>query len=259
MADLPPDRVTPRMPSFSFVGVDYFGPFLVKRGRSTIKRYGVIFTCLVLRTIHIEVAHLLDTSSFIQVLRRFIARRDPVMKIRSDNATNFVGAEKGLKLSIDKWNQNVIRKFLLQKQIKWVFNTPAASHHRGVWERCIRSIRKVLNAVTHLQTLDEESLATFMCEVENIINNRPLTCVSSDVKDMQPLTPNMLLHQKQDISLPPGEFDSSDLFSRKRWRHVQYMSDMFWKRWVYLLSKESRLRPSLRFKFGQQYSRLKFS
>ena len=121
MADLPPDPVTPGMPPFSFVGVDYFGPFLVKRGRSTIKRYGVIFTCLVLRAIHIEVAYSLDTSSFIQVSRRFIARRGPVIEIRSDNAANFVGAEKELKLSIDKWNQNVINKFLLQKQIKWVF------------------------------------------------------------------------------------------------------------------------------------------
>ena len=117
-------------------------------------------------------------------------------EIRSDNATNFVGAEKKLKLSIDKWNQNVIHKFLSQKQIKWVFNTPAASHHDGVWERCIRSVSKVLNAVTQFQTLDEESLVIFMCEVENIINNRPLTYVSSDVKGMQPLTPNMLLHQK---------------------------------------------------------------
>ena len=32
MADLPGDRVTPGKPTFSFVGVDCFGPFLVKRG-----------------------------------------------------------------------------------------------------------------------------------------------------------------------------------------------------------------------------------
>ena len=85
-----------------------------------------------------------------QVLRRFIARRGPVIKIRSDKAANFVGAEKELKLSIDKWNQNIIYKVLLQKQIKWVFNTYATLHHGGVWERCIRSIQKVLNAVTRL-------------------------------------------------------------------------------------------------------------
>ena len=74
------------------------------------------------------------------LLRRFIARRGAVIEIRSDNATNFVGAKKELKLLINEWNQTAIHNFLLQKQIKWIFNTPAASHHGGVWERCIRSV-----------------------------------------------------------------------------------------------------------------------
>ena len=74
MADLPADRVTPDKPPFTYVGVDCFGPFSVKRGRSIVKRYGVIFTCLIIRAVHVEVAHSLDTSSFINALRRFIAR-----------------------------------------------------------------------------------------------------------------------------------------------------------------------------------------
>ena len=181
MVDLPPDRVTPGMPPFSFVGVNYFGPFTVKRGHCSVKRYGVLFTCLVLRAIHIEVSHTLDTSSFINALHRFIACRGAVIEIRSDNATNFVKAEKELKLLINEWNQTAIHNFLLQKQIKWIFNIPAASHHGGVWEGCIRSVRKILNSVVR-QTLDDESLTTFICEMENIINSRQLTAVSNDFK-----------------------------------------------------------------------------
>ena len=71
-----------------------------------------------------------------------------------------------------------------------------------------------------------------MCEVENIINSRPLTAVSNDVKDLQPLTPNMLLCLKEEQSLPPGTEDSFDVYSSKRWRRVQYLSNLFWKRWV---------------------------
>ena len=220
------------MPPFSFVRVDYFGPFTVKRGRCSVKRYGVLFICLVLRAIHIEVSHTLDKSSFINALRRFIARRGAVIEIRSDNATNFVGAEKELKLLINEWNQTAIHNFLLQKQIKWIFNTPAASHHGGVWERCIRSVRKILNSVVRQQTLDDESLTTFMCKVENIINSRPLIAVSNNVKDLQPLTPNMLLCLKEEQSLPPGIEDSFDVYSSKRWRRVQYLANLFWKRWV---------------------------
>ena len=46
MADLPADRVTPGQSPFTSVGIDCFGPLRVRRGRSLVKRYGVIFTCL---------------------------------------------------------------------------------------------------------------------------------------------------------------------------------------------------------------------
>ena len=44
MADLPADRITPKKPPFTSVGVDCFGPLQVRRSRSLVKRYGVIFT-----------------------------------------------------------------------------------------------------------------------------------------------------------------------------------------------------------------------
>lgn len=42
MANLPESRVLAEKPSFTSVGVDYFGPFQVHRGQSLVKRYSVI-------------------------------------------------------------------------------------------------------------------------------------------------------------------------------------------------------------------------
>ncbi|KAK7899043.1 hypothetical protein WMY93_019896 [Mugilogobius chulae] len=133
MSDLPLSRITPDEPPFS-VGLDCFGPFEVKRGRAVVKRYGLIFTCLAIRAIHLEVLSSLDTDSFINGLRRFIARRGQVLEIRSDNGTNFVGAERELKEALEKLNHTLINGMLLQKNVKWIFNTPAASHHGGLGE-----------------------------------------------------------------------------------------------------------------------------
>jgi hypothetical protein len=115
MADLPADRITPGRPPFTFVGVDLFGPFVVKRGRTELKRYGCLFTCLTLRAIHIEVVHSLETDSFILALQRFVCRRGQVEIIRSDNATNFVGAANEIRRAIEKeWNHEKISSFLRQ-------------------------------------------------------------------------------------------------------------------------------------------------
>ena len=231
MADLPKDRLEVNSAPFINVGIDYFGPFAVKRARSTVKRYGCIFTCLVTRALHIEVAASLDTSSFINALQRFIARRGQPEQLRSDNGTNFVGAEKELRLALKELDQCKITNFLRPKGIQWHFNPPSASHMGGVWERQIRSIRAVLKGLTTQQTVDEEGLATLMCLVESILNGRPITKLSDDPNDDLPLTPNHLLLLRDGPRAPPGVFEKSDLYG-KRWRQIQYLADLFWRRWV---------------------------
>lgn len=183
-----------------------------------------------------------DTDSFINALQRFICRRGQPNELRSDKGTHFVGGERELRVAVDKWNTNKTRCFLQQKSIDWRFNTPIASHMGGVWERQIRSIQRILSALLKEQSIDNESLSTLFCIVESIVNGRPLTTVSSDHKDLEPLTPNHLLLLRQDPVLPPGEFVKEDVYSRRRWKQVQYLADVFWRRWTreYLPSLQLR-------------------
>ncbi|KAL2092716.1 hypothetical protein ACEWY4_012514 [Coilia grayii] len=139
-------------------------------------------------------------------------------------------------------NERKIQDALLPDGIEWSFNPPAASHHGGVWERLIRSVRQVLNSTLHQQSIDDEGLQTLFCEAEAILNNRPLSTVSSDSQDLEPLTPNHILLLKTKPILLPGVFLKSDLYARRCWKQVQYMADLFWHRWTkeYLLLLQER-------------------
>ena len=255
MGDLPKERLSSEEPPFTHVGVDYFGPLYVRQGRSNVKRYGCLFTCLAVRAVHIEVVHSLDTDGFINALRRFVSLRGCPTTIHSDNGTNFRAGEKELRESLSKWNQTTIQVFLRQKNIIWKFNPPGASHMGGAWERIIRSIRKILRALLGQQLVSDEMLQTLMAEVTGILNSRPLTPVSSDPKDLEPLTPNHLLLLRANPNLPVGSFGKEDGYSKRRWRQVQYMSDIFWKRWLkeYLPTLQERakwMKPRRSLKIG---------
>ena len=116
MADLPEDRLTPA-PPFTYVGVDYFGPYVTKKGRKERNRNGALFTCLISRAVHLEVAHFFDTDSFLHALLRFITRRGQVREIRSDNGTSFLGARREFRQAINEMDQKEITEKLRQQNI----------------------------------------------------------------------------------------------------------------------------------------------
>ncbi|CAB4027872.1 PREDICTED: uncharacterized protein LOC107358620 [Paramuricea clavata] len=69
MGDLPASRVDFPNPPFTLTGVDYFGPITTKagfRGGRREKRYGVVFTCLQTRAVHLEVAQSLSTDDLLK-------------------------------------------------------------------------------------------------------------------------------------------------------------------------------------------------
>ena len=232
MSDLPKTRMAIGEPVFFNTGVDYFGPILVKCGRSRQKRWGCIFTCLTTRAIHLELSEKLNTDSFINVLRRFISRRGKPNTIQCDNGSNFLGATRELAESLRDLNQDAIGDFALDQGIKWQFNPPEAPHMGGVWERMVQTVKTSLRAILNDRMVDDFTLYTMLTEVESIVNSRPLTAQSDDVNDLECLTPNHFLLGRRSPNLPPGVFYERDMCSRKRWRQAQFLTDQFWRRWV---------------------------
>ena len=262
MADLPADRLEPG-PPFSNVGVDAFGPWQVvsrrtRGGIANSKRWGIIFTCLVTRAVHIEVVDSMSSSAFINALRRFIAIRGKVNVFRSDRGTNFVGALEDLGINRIDVENDSLREFLDNIGTKWILNPPHAPHFGGAWERLIGIVKRILNAIlsepVH-QHLTHDVFCTLMAEVTAIVNHRPLLPVSSDPENPAVLSPSTLLTQKFNSNHAPPDFEnftSKDMI-RSEWKRVQVLADVFWKRWKneYMQSLQPRrkwqtVRPDLK-------------
>ena len=119
-----------------------------------MKRYGCVFTCFTTRAVHIEISHFLDTDSMLNALRRFISIRGCPGQIKSDRGSNFVSANKEPTECMERWNEEQISTFCLQRKIQWTLNPPSASHKGGVWERMIRSVRQILLTVLKEQLVN---------------------------------------------------------------------------------------------------------
>ena len=232
MANLPLCRLAFRMRAFSYCGLDYFGPLLVKIGRRREKRWGALFTCLTTRAIHIELASSLSADSAIMAIQRMAARRGTPIQIRCDNATNFHGAERELKEAVSQIDNKKIEDYMTNKSIEWVFNSPDSPHMGGAWERLVRSVKTALHVILKEQAPSAEVLSTVLTEIEHSVNSRPLTNVSLDPRDEEALTPNHFLIGTSSGEVQLGRYDETDKCPKKQWKLAQYFADAFWKRWL---------------------------
>ncbi|KAK3104599.1 hypothetical protein FSP39_005889 [Pinctada imbricata] len=185
-------------------------------------------------SIHIEVIEEMSSSSFINALRRFISLRGPVKEIRSDRGTNFIGALDDIKAEAIFTEKGPVHNFLREHGIVWIFNPPHSSHRGGSWERMIRISHKILDSMlldASAKQLTHKVLCTFMSEVCAIVSSRPICPISTDPENPYIISPSMLLTQKDFPDIHPSAGTNIREIYRSQWKHVQCLSDMFWKRW----------------------------
>ncbi|XP_043462861.1 uncharacterized protein LOC122498926 [Leptopilina heterotoma] len=191
--DMPEARLGHHQRSFTYCGVDYFGPMQVTIGRRREKHWEVLFTCLTTRAVHLELASSLSTDSAIMALQRMSNRRGTPSEIHSDNGTNFTGTNKELKNAIKDIDLEKYKNHLTNLRITWRFIPPSAPHMGGSWERLVRSVKRALSTTLNEKAPKEEVLKTLLTEVKHTVNSRPLTHVSVDHRDQESLTPNHFL------------------------------------------------------------------
>jgi len=98
----------PEKPPFLYIGVDFFGPVAVHQGRSYVKKYGCIITCMSSRSVHVEVLLALTVVSFLYAFRRLFSLQGKVHTSFSDNGLTFMGAGKELTRTLREQNTNFL-------------------------------------------------------------------------------------------------------------------------------------------------------
>lgn len=195
---LPEDRVR-NARVFETTGVDLAGPLYIKIDNNTTKKVWIcIYTCAVYRAVRFELLSKISTDSFLQALKRFCSRNGRPKVIYSDNGSNFVGFDN----SCSHLDWKLISEYSSAKRITWHFNPPSAPWWGGWWERLIGILKKLLRRVLGRASVDYETLQTLLCDVERVMNSRPLTYLSDDPQDLTALTPSMFLNDLEGDDVP---------------------------------------------------------
>ena len=222
MAPLPGIRVTPSLP-FSVTGLDHGGPLYCSDCPGK-KFYVLLFTCAVVRALHLELVESLSGEATVMALKRFYSRRGVPAILMSDNALGFKSAAR----------QQL--KMFGPDGPEWRFIVPRSPWWGGFWEILIRSVKSALKKSVGLRCLSRVELETVLHEVEGCINSRPLTYQSSSLDGDSPLTPSHFLLGRTVLSKPvvdgDGHFSVSrdGLFSHLSYRDEQL--EKFWYLWV---------------------------
>ncbi|XP_070067180.1 uncharacterized protein [Drosophila virilis] len=163
MGDLPIERLSPYSLPFTYTGVDYLGPYDIVVGRRREKRWGVLFTCLTMRAVHLDIATSLSTDLYLCVLKSFMARRGCPRRMLSDNGTNFRGASRVLKDEIERISPALIER--QYPELEFTFIPPGSPHVGGSWERMVRSTKSILSEILPPSGLREEVLRAALADV----------------------------------------------------------------------------------------------
>ena len=120
----------------------------------------------------------------------------------------------------------------------------------GAVEAVVKLTKRWLKVITLDRLFKEAALSTYLIEVEEVLNNRPLTSISDDVTDLEPLTTNYFLIGRGNPNFRFNTSNEAGIDLRKQWKSVQAATSMFWKQWVQeylpLLTQRQRWRTQTR-------------
>ena len=205
--------------------------------------YIVIFTCAVSRNVHAEVLNGMSVTDLMHGLRRFVSRYGIPAIFVSDNAKSFgcVSRELPIVLSHPK-----LQKYLHDLEITWKFYVEKSPWMGGFIERVVGLFKSSIRRVVGRAMLDFQEFMTLICELNAVLNSRPISYVYDSTGEDLPITPSQLWCGKNITMLPPfyeAKIDRKDpQICNKRLKYLDKVLTHFWNRFTsqYLSSLTER-------------------
>lgn len=232
---LPEARLKPA-PAFNHVMLDLFGSYTVRgevQKRTSGKAYGVMFTELAMRAVHIEAVFGYDTSNFPMALGRFASLRGWPEMIYSDPSSQLVGAERELKEAWKRIVRESLQRYSVQNGSTWVFGPADSPWHQGAVESLIKATKRAIHFSVSNQCLSVPEFLITCCGVSNVLNERPIGVKPSMDSTINVLTPNSLLLGRATASNPLG-WQPYETNIATSYHLIQSVVEDFWKRWTEL-------------------------
>ena len=239
-APLPEYVTTANTPPFTYVGLDYIGPLLIKdiTDGSFRKNWVCLFTCLTIRGVHLELVDDMSAESFLLCIRRFVARRGTPLLITSDNASQIkMGSEVIERIWMDATSQDDVQSFIASKGIAWKYVVEYAPWQGGFYERLVGMTKRALRKSLGRSKANSVQLTTLLTEIEAMLNCRPLVFLNDDINSGEAITPAHFLSLNNRTGFPdiseeyqPKEFSWDMIVAN--WRKGQAKLNAFWQTWV---------------------------
>ena len=165
-----------------------------------VKAWIALFTCATSRALHLELVTSMSAEAFLRCFRRYVRRRGILKLVVLGNAKSFKSAA-GTFVALFELPE--VNKYFIENEIHWRFNLEKAPWWGRFFERLVKSTKRCLKKILANARLNyEELLLTLLCEVEAVLNSRPITYVyCEDVET--PLTPSHLVLGKHLLTFPP--------------------------------------------------------
>lgn len=238
MGSLPQDRVTACRP-FQKVGIDFAGPVQVKNSRVRkaiiTKGYVCVYVCFVTKAIHLELTSDISTEAFLASFKRFIARRGLPSDVYCDNGGCFRGARNQLaelyKLLDSAEHQTPVQAYASRQGIQFHFTPSYSPIFAGLAEASVKGMKFHLKRIILDAQLTYEQLSTVLCQIEAVLNSRPILPLSQDVNDYCYLTPGHFLIGSALTMYPEPDIAETKANRVQFWQQSIQLKQRFWKAW----------------------------